>query len=144
MRARSFSAPLVYLAGLALFAGCIGLDTDPAMQLLQSVVAEGEALDEFARAAGGNAAATVSGQIVGKLPCDEVRGDLSDSGNNTRLVITLRADRNACNGVQPTTWSYIANILNLPAGSREFIVEHRYRGIDGAEGIVLDTLIVVG
>jgi len=125
-------------------AGCIGLDTDPGLGMLQSVVAQGEALPEYARAAGGTATATVSGQIVGKLPCDELNAELKGSSRELRIVITLRADRNACNGIQPTTWSYIANLYNVPSGSHDLVVEHRYRGIDGAEGVVLDTVIVVG
>jgi len=144
VRARRSIPLLIPAVSLSIVAGCIGLDTDPGLGLLQSIVAEGQALPEYARAAGGTATATVSGQIVGKLPCDEVAGDLKASGHGLRLIITLRADRNACNGIQPTTWSYLANVLNVNPGSWDLIVEHHYRGIDGAEGVVLDTVIVVG
>jgi len=129
--------------GVVLTAGCLGLDTGPGFSLIQSLVATGEARPEVARAAGGRAAATVSGQIVGKLPCDEVGGALKDEGSTLRVIITVRADRQSCNGLAPTTWAYVANILNLHAGNRGIIVEHRFRGVDGNPGVRLDTVIVI-
>ena len=130
---------------MATFGGCLlDLDTGPGFGILQSVVATGEALPESVLASGGTAAATVSGQIVGKLPCDEVLGDVKENGNALRVVITLRADRQVCNGVAPTTFSYIANLLNLDPGERPITVEHRYIGVDGVEGVRLDTAVVVG
>ena len=130
--------------GVVLTTGCLGLDTGPGFNLIQSIVATGEARPEVARAAGGPSTATVSGQIVGKLPCDEVDGELKEKGSTIRVIITVRADRQACNGLAPTTWSYVANILNLSAGSRGIIVEHRFRGVDGTPGVRLDTVIVIG
>lgn len=130
--------------GVVLTTGCLGLETGPGFGLLQSLVATGEALPEVTRAAGGTAAATVSGQIVGKLPCDEVNGEVQENGKNLRIIITLRADRQFCNGQAPTTWSYIANIVNLDPGDRGIIVEYRFRGVDGNEGVRLDTVVVVG
>jgi len=125
--------------------GCLlNLDTGPGFGILQSVVATGEALPEITAAAGGTAAATVSGRIVGKLPCDEVSGEVEEEGDALRVIITLRADRQVCSGVAPTTFSYIANLLNVESGSRSIIVEHRYMGVDGVDGVRLDTIVVVG
>jgi hypothetical protein len=139
--------PLAAIALAAVHTGCLlnfGLDTGPGFGLIQSVVATGEALPEVARAAGGTAAATVSGQIVGKLPCDEVNGEVKVNGDELRVIITLRADRQVCSGIAPTTFSYIANLLNIGAGNRPIVVEHRYVGVDGIDGVRLDTIIVVG
>ncbi|MFV1987029.1 MAG: hypothetical protein ACC682_07095 [Gemmatimonadota bacterium] len=137
--------PMVPIAMAIFSAGCLlNLDTGPGFGILQSVVAMGEALPESSRAAGGTAAATVSGQIVGKLPCDEVNGEVEEDGDELRVIITLRADRQVCSGLAPTTFSYIANLLNVEAGDRTIIVEHRYVGVDGVDGVRLDTIIVVG
>lgn len=135
---------LVPLASVLLSGCLLDLDSGPGFGLLQSVVATGEARPDYARAAGGTAAATVSGQIVGKLPCDEVAGDVKESGGTLEVTITLRADRQFCNGVAPTTFSYVANLLNVAAGNRQIVVEHRYEGVDGNDGVRLDTVVVVG
>lgn len=130
--------------GVVLTTSCLGLDTGPGFSLVQSIVATGEARPEVARAAGGLSTATVSGQIVGKLPCDEVNGELNQEGSTIRVIITVRADRQVCNGRAPTTWSYLANILNLDRGNQGIIVEHRFRGVDGTPGVRLDTVVVIG
>lgn len=127
-----------------LVTGCLGLDTGPTFSLLQSVVSEGEALSEFSRAAGGTAAMTVSGQIVGKLPCDEIRGEIEEVDGDIRFTVTMVSDRQFCNGRSPTTFSWIANILNLDAGSKGVRVRYRYQGTDGIPGVVLDTVVSVG
>jgi hypothetical protein len=133
------------LGGVVAFSGCLlNLDSGPGFSILQSVVATGEALPETTRAAGGTAAATVSGRIVGKLPCDEVAGDVSEKSGTLYVTVTLRADRQVCNGVAPTTFSYIANLLNVPAGEQRIVVEHRYEGVDGVNGVRLDSVVVVG
>lgn len=137
--------PAFAVAAAAIFGGCLlDLSSSPGFGLLQSVVATGEARPESVLAAGGSAAATVSGQIVGKLPCDEVGGEVRESGNVLHVTITVRADRQVCNGVAPTTFSYIANLLNLEAGERPIRVEHRYVGVEGNAGLRLDTTVVVG
>ncbi|MGH7539503.1 MAG: hypothetical protein ACRELC_00730 [Gemmatimonadota bacterium] len=127
----------------ALLGGCFGLDTGPALQLQKSVAAVNEALPTTASAAGGTARVTVSGRIVGKLPCDLLDGDVQESSTEIRLILKLVADQNHCAGRPPTTWSYVANILELEAGTRTLIVEHRFQGVDGQAGIVLDTVLVV-
>lgn len=142
-----FKTPLRPLAaGLIplLASGCLGLDTGPTFSLLQSVVSEGEALPEFSRAAGGTAALTVSGQIVGKLPCDEVRGEIKDNGGDIEFTVTMISDRQFCNGRTPTTFSWIANVLNLDSGQQPVRVRYRYQGTDGIPGVVLDTVVAVG
>ena len=142
---RSRLKTLGALVGAAVASGCLlGLDTEPGLGLLHSVVAEGEALPESTRAAGGNAAVTVSGQIVGKLPCDELYGEVDVDDGELRVRITLNAERQFCAGIAPTTFSYVANILNVESGDRPIVVEYRYVGVDGASGVRLDTLVVVG
>jgi hypothetical protein len=121
---------------------CLSLDTGPGLHISQTVAAAGEALATTSNARGGNGAVVVSGRIVGKLPCDVVGGDLEESGGDLRLTIRLEADR-GCNGVPPTTWTYLANIVNVEPGSRGVRVEHRFVGIDGEEGVMLDTLVQV-
>ena len=143
---RTSTTRLAFAVGaIALFSGCL-IDLEPGIGfgVLQSIVATGEALPETVQAAGGTAAASVSGQIVGKLPCDEVLGSVEENGNRVTVTITLRADRQVCNGVAPTTFSYVANLLNVDAGNRRLVVEYDYVGVDGAEGVRLDTTVVVG
>ena len=124
--------------------GCLlGLDTGVGFGINQSVVAIGEALPEEASAVGGVSQATVSGRIVGKLPCDEVRGEADEQGNRIRVIITLRADRNFCSGAAPTTFTFVANLLNVDPGDRQIVVEYRYVGVDGDAGVRLDTVVVV-
>jgi len=133
------------VVGMTVLTGCLlDLDTGPGFGLLQSVVATAQALPEEVRASGGTATATVSGQIVGKLPCDEVLGEVKEDGSALRVTITLRADRQVCNGIAPTTFSFIANLLNLDPGERPLRVEYRYVGLDGNNGVRLDTAVVVG
>ena len=127
-----------------LVTGCLGLDLDPAVGLLQSVVAEGEALPENIRAAGGNNSMTVSGQIVGRLRCDTIDGKVKQSGDEVRVTITVISGRQGCNSTQPTTLSYIANILNIKRGLRSVVVRYRYEGVDGVSGVRLDTLVTIG
>lgn len=132
------------LVGLTLLSGaCLGLDTEPAFGLLQSVVIEGQALEEFSRASGGTSALTVSGQLVGRLPCDVVRGSLKRKGTRFEITVTLDADSQGCNGLTPTTWSYVMNILNVDAGPQQIVVEHRFEGVAGQAGVVLDTVVTV-
>ncbi len=143
MLSKSSHRSLWALAGLLVFSGCLGLDTGPGFGILQSVVATGEALPELTNAAGGTASLTVSGRIVGKLPCDEIRGALKEDGGALRLTITVVADRQFCNGSEPTTWSFIANILNLDPGSQRVVVRYRFQGTDGVPGVRLDTVVNV-
>ncbi|MDX1396412.1 MAG: hypothetical protein R3195_18670 [Gemmatimonadota bacterium] len=145
MLKRSALQTLGGLIGAAAVSGCLlGLDTEPGLGLLHSVVAEGEALPESTLAAGGTSAVTVSGQIVGKLPCDEVYGEVDVDGDELRVRITVNAERQFCAGIAPTTFSYVANILNVKSGDRPIVVEYRYVGVDGANGVRLDTLVAVG
>lgn len=133
---------IVAVAGVAL-GGCLSLDTGPGLHIMQTVAASGRALETTSHARGGNGTVVVSGRIVGKLPCDVVGGDLEEvGGGDLRLTIRLEADR-GCNGVPPTTWTYLANIVNVEPGSRGVRVEHRFVGIEGHEGVVLDTLVQV-
>ena len=139
-----FAAAAVFL--LAGTAACIdfGLGLDPTVGgLLQSVVREGEALPEFARAAGGSGTMRVSGQIVGRLSCDYIDSDLEESGGDLRLTLTIISGRQGCNSLQPTTISYLANIFNLDPGPTGIVVEHRYEGVDGVAGKRLDTVVDV-
>jgi hypothetical protein len=122
---------------------CLSLDTGPGLNISQSVAASGEALATTSNAIGGNRAVVVTGRIVGKLPCDVVGGDLKEvGGGDLRLMIKLEADR-GCNGVPPTTWTYLANIVNVEAGTHAIRVEHSFVGIEGDAGVVLDTVVQV-
>jgi len=122
---------------------CLSLDTGPGLHISQSVAASGEALATMSNAIGGNRAVVVTGRIVGKLPCDVVGGDLKEvGGGDLRLMIKLEADR-GCNGIPPTTWTYLANIVNVEAGTRAVRVEHSFVGIEGETGVVLDTVVQV-
>jgi hypothetical protein len=141
LRARPF---LVLGMLLLLLAGCVfGLDTKPGMTVQQSIFAAGEALSGSVRAAGGNGTVIVSGRIIGKLPCDVVRGGLKEGGGgDLEITITLEATR-ACPGNPPTSFNYLANIVAVEAGPRSVRVEHRFVGTDGPAGVVLDTMVTV-
>lgn len=131
------------ILGLVAVAGCLGLDTDPGFQILQSVVATGEALPQTASARGNAGSASVTGVIVGQLPCDTVDGDVEERGPDLFLTIVMVSGVQGCSGVTPTTFSYAANVLGLDPGARGIIVEHQFRGTDGQAGVVLDTVVIV-
>ena len=143
---RFTSTRITALFGLLaiLVTGCLGLGIGPAVAVLQSVVAEGEALPEFTRAAGGTSSMTVSGQIVGRLRCDTIEGQVKETSDHVRVTITVISGRQGCNSTQPTTLSYIANVLNLDPGLTSVVVRYRYEGVDGVSGVRLDTLVTVG
>jgi hypothetical protein len=132
------------LGVLLLVAGCVfGLDTKPGLTVQQSVFAAGEALSGNVRAVGGNGTVIVSGRIIGKLPCDVVRGDLKEvGGGDLEITITLEATR-ACPGNPPTSFNYLANIVAVEAGARSVLVAHRFVGTEGQAGVVLDTMVTV-
>lgn len=129
---------------LVLLAGCLSLDTGPGLSIDSSVVAAGEALLEQATATASSTSVVVSGRIVGRLPCDNVDGRISESGDELRLIVVLESGVNACNGIPPTTFSYVANIVNVERGSLSVVVEHRFRGTDGVNRVVLNTVVDVG
>lgn len=117
--------------------GCLnlGIGLDPTVgNMLASVVSEGEALPEFARAAGGPGTMRVSGQIVGRLRCDYVSPDLREVDGGLELTVTIVSGRQGCNSLTPTTLSYVANIYNVEPGSWSILVEHHYDGVDGRPG----------
>ena len=143
-RARFTVGALLLLGGTT---GCLdlGLGLSPTVGgLLKSVVREGEALPEFARAAGGSGTMRVSGQIVGRLRCDYIDSDLEVSDGKLKLTLTVISGRQGCNSLTPTTISYLANIFNLDPGPTGIVVEHRYEGVDGVPGKRLDDVITVG
>jgi len=129
--------------GLAALAACLGLDTDPGFQLQQSVVATGRALPQMASAQGHSGTAAVTGQIVGRLPCDDITGDVREEGAGLRVILVMVSGVNGCNGTIPTTFSYVANIFGVQPGQRGIIVEHRFEGTNGQAGVVLDTVVTV-
>ena len=134
------------LSLLAGTSGCLdlGLGLSPAVGgLLQSVVSEGEALPEFARAAGGPGTMLVSGQIVGRLRCDYIDSELDVRGDGLKLTLTIISGRQGCNSRTPTTISYLANIFHLDPGPTGIVVEHRYEGVDGVAGKRLDDVVTV-
>lgn len=131
------------LAALAIVTGCLGLDTGPGFQILQSVVATGRALPQQASAQGNTGSASISGRIVGRLPCDNITGDVHKEGDALRITVVMVSGVNGCNGVIPTTFSYVANVLGVDPGARKIIVEHRFEGTDGQAGVVLDTIVTV-
>ncbi len=140
-RGRLSAALIVVAASLS---GCLlGLGSGVGFSINQTVSGTGVAQPENVVASGGAARITVSGTIVGKLPCDEIGGEVKESGRRVDLTITVRADRQFCNAVTPTSFQYVANLLNVGAGDRQLVVNHRYVGVDGTEGTRLDTVVVV-
>lgn len=135
--------PPLPILTLALLAACLGLDTDPGFQIQQSVVATGRALPQMASAQGYTGTAAVTGRIVGRLPCDNITGDVRTEGSNLRVVLVMVSGVNGCNGIVPTTFSYVANVLGVEPGPRGIIVEHRFEGVEGQAGVVLDTVVDV-
>ncbi len=127
-----------------LLTGCLSLDTGPGLSIRSSVTAAGEARLEQATATGISNSVVVSGRIVGRLPCDNVGGRISESGDELRLIVVLESGVNSCNGIPPTTFSYVASIVNVAQGSLSVVVEHRFRGTDGVNRVVLDTVVDVG
>lgn len=124
--------------------GCLlGLGSGVGFSINQTVLGSGEALPETVVAAGGGARVTVSGTIVGLRHCDELGGEVKESGQRLDVTITVRADRQFCQGETPTTFQYVANLLNVGAGDRQVVVSHRYVGVDGVEGTRLDTVVIV-
>jgi hypothetical protein len=138
------AGPVVVLgAALLPLAGCVfGLDISPALTVRQTVIAAGEAVSGDVRAIGGNGSVIVTGRIIGKLPCDAVLGELEESGRDLELTIILEATR-ACPGNPPTSFNYLANIVNVKPGEHSIQVEHRFVGTDGVAGVVLDTVVTV-
>ncbi len=130
-------------APLLLCTGCLSLDTGPGVAIDSSVVATGEALLEQATATASSTSVVVSGRIVGRLPCDNIDGRISESGDELRLIVVLESGVNACNGIPPTTFSYVANIVNVERGSLSVVVEHRFKGTDGVNRVVLNTIVDV-
>jgi len=78
---------------------------------------------------------------VGRLPCDDITGDVRSEGSSLRIILVMVSGVNGCNGQVPTTFSYIANVLGVAPGPRGIIVEHRFEGVDGPAGVVLDTVV---
>ena len=131
------------LVGLS---GCLdlGIGISPTVgNMLSSVVSEGSALPEFARAAGGPGSMRVSGQIVGRLRCDYLSSDLREVDGGLELAITIVSGRQGCNSRTPSTLSYVANIYNVEPGSWSILVEHRYEGVDGTPGERLYDVVTV-
>ena len=139
---------LLYVSTLSVIAlgavACLGLGVDPAVSVMKSVVVEGEALPEFSRVSVGYNTASVSGQIVGRLRCDTLDGEVTQREDNIEIIITVVSGYQGCPGRVPTTLSYMANVFNLKPGPTSVVVKHRFEGIDGVSGIRLDTLITVG
>lgn len=123
---------------------CLGLGVSPAISVVKSVVVEGEALPEFSRVSVGYNTARVSGQIVGRLRCDTLDGEVKQREDHIEIVINLTSGQQGCPGRVPTTLSYMANVFNLRPGPTGVVVKHRFEGTDGVSGIRLDTLITVG
>lgn len=140
--------PLIYTSTLSVIAvgvtACFGLGVEPAVSVMKSVVVEGEALPEFSRVSVGYNTARVSGQIVGRLRCDTLDGEVKQRGDNIEIVITVVSGYQGCPGRVPTTLSYMANVFNLKPGPASVVVKHRFEGTDGVSGVRLDTLITVG
>ena len=70
-----FCAPMVAVVAMGVTA-CLGLGIDPAISVVKSVVAEGEALPEFSRVSSSLGTVRASGHIVGRLRCDTVDGEV--------------------------------------------------------------------
>ena len=145
---RNRQAP--YLAGVVCvllgMSGCLnlGIGVSPTVgNMLTSVVSEGSALSEFARAAGGPGSMRVLGQIVGRLRCDYLSPDLREVDGGLELAVTVVSGRQGCNSLTPTTLSYVANIYNVEPGSWSILVEHRYEGVSGVPGERLYDVITV-
>lgn len=142
-RARYAIGVVCILLGLS---GCLnlGIGLSPAVgKIYTSVVGEGSALPEFARASGGPGSVRVSGQIVGRLRCDYVTPDLREVDGGLELAITIVSGRQGCNSLTPSTLSYLANIYNVEPGSWSILVEHRYEGVDGTPGERLYDVVTV-
>ena len=137
-------AALMIAAAPVLFIGCLGLDSAPGLFVDASVLVAGQALEDEARVAGGNGTVQVRGNIVGRLPCDWVSADVKKRNSRLDVVVTMNAGINACNGIPPTTFNYIVNVLSVKRGTYTVRVEHRHIGIDRPDGIVLETEVEVG
>ncbi len=126
--------------------GCLnlGIGLAPTVgNLQQSVVSEGEALPEFARAAGGVGVVYVSGQIVGRLRCDYLVSDLKEVSGGLEISVTVVSGRQGCNSRQPSTLSYLGNIFNLDPGPMTVVVKHRYQGVTGIAGERFNSVVNV-
>ncbi|MFQ5690429.1 MAG: hypothetical protein ACE5HQ_09180 [Gemmatimonadota bacterium] len=135
--------PGAILLGGAILTGCLGLGTDIGVSLQKEVAAEGEALDIETHARGGTASVTVTGLIVGELPCDLLSAAVKKNGSTLTLSITLRAKQNVCKGTAPTTLRYIANLVNVPPGMKNLTVRHRFENLDQPSEVVLETVVQV-
>jgi len=143
-QARRAIGVVCILSGLS---GCLnlGIGLSPTLgSMHQSVVSEGSALPEFARASGGTGSVRVSGQIVGRLRCDYLSPDLREVDGGLKLVVTIVSGRNGCNSLTPSTLSYVASIYNVDPGSWSILVEHRYEGVGGIPGRRLHEVVTVG
>ncbi len=113
----------------------LGLGVSPVVSsVTQTVAAEGTALPEFARVVGMVGSLSVTGQIVGRLECDEVRGTLEEKGDNLNIAMVVVSGRQACNSLTPTTLLYVASVYGLDPGPTEVAVWHGYMGVSGTPG----------
>ena len=126
-----------------LLSACFGLGTGLQLTTDQAVVVEGEALPEFSVARGVGAGIVINGQIVGRLRCDGIRGELKENGEDVDVTITLIADQSACPGAVPTTWAYVFNIFGVDSGQHGVRVSYKFQGFEGVAGLRLDTLVTV-
>ncbi len=143
MRRTTLTRPLLCLGSAFLAAACFGLGPGPGLISEQAVVREGEALPEFSVAQGLGGTILVTGQIVGRLRCDGIVGELKERGDDLELTVTLIADQSACPGAVPTTWSYVFNIISVKPGPHGITVDYKFQGFDGVAGVRLDTLVTV-
>lgn len=137
-RARPLLPPL--LAAVLLVA-CLGLDPDLGVSLDWDVVAEGE-LEQSADARGGRGSIIVLGQIPTSLPCNPLAADIRRSGATVHLTVKVIEEQNFCLG-NPSTYRYVANLLNVKRGSHTLVVEHRFENADRPAQIVFEGSVTV-
>lgn len=126
---------LVALAGAGILSGCLGLDPDLGLSLDWSVLDGG--LAQTAEVSAARASILVVGQIPANLPCDPLKGDVERDGSTVRLTMTVIEEVNFCVGM-PSTFRYIATVLNVEAGVRRVVVEHRFENDDRPAQIVFE------
>ncbi len=128
-----------------LTAGCIDLNLAPSAavgDIISNVVASGEALPESAHADGGTTSLSVTGRIVGRLRCDDIRGKVDEGSDSVDIVITV-VSGDGCNSLTPTTFEYVANFWALKPGKPVVRVSYAYDGVEGQEGVRFEGVITI-
>ena len=65
---------------------------------------------------------------MAELPCDPLDGNVEENGSRLTVTITAQLNRQICQAPRPTTFQYLASVVNVDPGRRTVRVRHRRSG----------------